>query len=123
MYIDPMKIMMIPLSLSKVSFINSVREYFGSIPRPPTSPVNDKPTQPEPPIQEPYMAKEDRFKPIQSNSNYEWRGAFENMNIDDLELLLDLVEANERKEIESIRLEFEPRLHPILEALQSRQRQ
>jgi hypothetical protein len=117
-----MKIMMIPLSLNKVSSFDVVREYFGSIPRPPTSPVNDKPSLPEPPIPEPSMAKDDRSRPFQSTSNFEWRGAFESMSIDDLELLLDLVEANERKEIESIRLEFEPRLHPILEALQARQR-
>ena len=62
------------------------------------------------------------MRPILPNADQEWRNVFESMNIEELETLLEMVETNEYKEIESIRLEFEPRVHPILEALQTRQR-
>jgi 3-dehydroquinate synthase class II len=52
----------------------------------------------------------------------EWKVAFDSMDINALEILLDLVEANEMKEIESIRSEFEPRLFPILESIRDRRK-
>ncbi len=52
----------------------------------------------------------------------EWKDAFDSMDVNALETLLDLVEANEAKEIESIRSEFEPRLRPILESLRDRRK-
>ena len=107
MYIGVMKIMMTRLGLIKVNDIKIVKDYYA---RAPVSPTNESR----------HVFPEKEIKPILPNADQDWRQVFESMNIQELQTLLELVGSNEYKEIESIRLEFEPRVHPILEALQFR---
>jgi hypothetical protein len=58
----------------------------------------------------------------QSVGNYHssWATFYDSLSKEGLELLLRLVEENEGREKLSIKREFEPRLEPILEAIQSK---